>query len=110
LWDETFLTVNQRTESTLWLGFSVVLGTVVTVAVEYVFRRVHPATDLSTGLETRLRSVETLLRQVAKGEGEFQSQKEIELYSSVGTSRLRRIILRAGLPAELTAQMSIAVA
>ncbi len=34
LWDETFLTVNQRTENTLWLGFSVILGTVVTVVVE----------------------------------------------------------------------------
>ena len=49
LWDETYLTVNQRTENTLWLGFSVVVGAAVTVAVEYVFRRVHPMTELTTG-------------------------------------------------------------
>ena len=47
LWDETYLTVNQRTENTLWLGSSVVVGTAVTVAVEYIFRRVHPITELT---------------------------------------------------------------
>jgi|HubBroStandDraft_3_1064219.scaffolds.fasta_scaffold01167_3 multidrug resistance protein MdtO len=110
LWDETFLTVNQRTENTLWLGFSVVLGTVVTVAVEYVFRRVRPATDLNIGIEARLKSVESLLRQIAAGQHEFKFQKEIALYSSVGTSRLRRILLRSGYPPKFIVQMTAAVA
>ena len=110
LWDETFLTVNQRTENTLWLGFSVVLGTVVTVAVEYVFRRVRPATDLNIGIEARLKSVESLLRQIAAGQHEFKVQKEIALYSSVGTSRLRRILLRSGYPPKFIVQMTAAVA
>ncbi len=110
LWDETFLTVNQRTENTLWLGFSVILGTVVTVAVEYVFRRVHPATDLNISIQTRLKSVESLLRQMASGQNDFKFQKEIALYSSVGTSRLRRMLLRSGYPPKFIAQMTAAVA
>lgn len=110
LWDETFLSVNQRTENTLWLGFSVVLGTVVTVAVEYVCRRVHPATDLNIGIQARLKSVESLLRQIAAGQHEFTFQKEIALYSSVGTSRLRRMLLRSGYPPKFIAQMTAAVA
>src|SRR5208282_5110798 len=65
LWDETLLTVNQRTENTLWLGYVVVIGAAVTVAVEYVFRRVHPITDLTQAFESRLRAVEDILRQVA---------------------------------------------
>lgn len=110
LWDETFLTVNQRTENTLWLGFSVILGTVVTVAVEYVFRRVRPATDLNVGIQARLKSVESVLRQIAAGEPQFRTQKEIALYSSVGTSRLRRMLLRSGYPPRFIAQMTAAVA
>lgn len=110
LWDETYLTVNQRTENTLWLGFSVVLGTAVTVAVEYIFRRVHPVTDLTEGIESRLESVAILLRQIAKGQGDFKFQKEIALYSSVGTSRLRRILVRSGYAPEFVVQMNAAVA
>ncbi len=37
-----------------------------------------------------------LLRQIAAGEHEFKFQKEIALYSNVGTSRLRRMVLRSG--------------
>jgi multidrug resistance protein MdtO len=110
LWDETFLSVNQRTENTLWLGFSVILGTVVTVAVEYVFRRVRPATDLNVGIEARLQSVEALLRQIAAGQHELKFQKGIALFSSVGTSRLRRMVLRSGYPVKFVTQMTAAVA
>lgn len=109
LWDQTFLTVNQRTENTLWLGFSVILGTAVTVVVELMFRRVHPMTDLNVGIGTRLRAVESLLRQIAAGEHEFKYQKEIALYSTVGTSRLRRMVNRSGASAKFIAQMTTAV-
>lgn len=110
LWDETFLSVTQRTENTLWLGFSVILGTAVTVAVEYVFRRVHPTTDLTMGVESRLDAAAALLRQISQGEGEFKVQKDIALYSSVGTSRLRRTLLRSGYAHDFVAQMSVAIA
>jgi multidrug resistance protein MdtO len=43
LWDQTYLTVEQRTEDTLWLGGAVIIGCAITVIVEYVFRRVHAA-------------------------------------------------------------------
>jgi multidrug resistance protein MdtO len=111
LWDETFLTVNQRTENTLWLGFSVLVGSAVTVAVEYVFRRVHPMTDVTQALESRLRAVEDVLRQIAADlplGGKLE--KEISLYSALGTSRLRRQLLRSGYPPQVIAQMNVAVA
>jgi multidrug resistance protein MdtO len=110
LWDETYLTVNQRTENTLWVGFSVVVGAAVTVAVEYIFRRVHPTTELTQGLESRLRAVEDILRQIAAdlplGD---KLEKEISLYSATGTSRMRRRLLRSGYPPQLIAQMNVAV-
>ena len=110
LWDETFLTVNQRTENTLWLGFSVLVGAAVTIVVEYIFHRVHPETDLNVGIGTRLRAVESLLRQIGAGEHEFKYQKEIALYSTVGTSRLRRMVNRSGASPRFVAQMTTAVA
>ena len=110
LWDETLLTLNQRTENTLWLGFSVVLGSAVTVAVEYVFRRVHPMTDLTEAVDSRLLSVEQLLRQLAAGQPTFELQKQIARYSSLGTSRLRRMLLRSGYRPRFTTQMSAAIA
>ena len=110
LWDQTLLTVNQRTENTLWLGFSVVVGAAVTVVVEYVFRRVHPITDLTEALEARLLSVEQLLRQVGSGEASFKYQDQIALFSSVGMSRVRRLLNRSGYPRQFIGQMNVAVA
>ena len=110
LWDETYLTVNQRTENTLWLGASVVLGSAVTVAVEYVFRRVHPITELTQALESRLRAVEDVLRQTAADLPlGSKLEKEISQYSALGTSRTRRQLLRSGYPPQLIAQMNVAV-
>jgi multidrug resistance protein MdtO len=109
LWDEAFLSVNQRTENTLWLGFSVILGTVVTVAIEYIFRRVHPTTDLTAGIESRLQSVAGLLRPISAGQQDFKFQKDIALYTNVGTSRLRRMLLRSGYAHDFVAQMNVAI-
>jgi hypothetical protein len=90
LWDETLLTIDARTENTLWLGYSVVIGVAVTVAVEYVFHRVHPITDLTLATESRLQAVEDVLRQIAADlpvSGKLE--KDISLYSALGTSRAR---------------------
>jgi len=109
LWDQTYLTVEQRTENTLWLGGAVIIGCAITVIVEYVFRRVHPVTDLTQGIEDRLQSVEGLLRPIAAGQP-FQFQEKLAQYSAVGTSRLRRTLLRSGLPNQLVAPMNTVVA
>ncbi len=88
-----------------------VLGSAVTVVVEYVFRRVHPITELTQALESRLQAVEEVLRQTAAdlplGD---DLEKQISQYSALGTSRMRRQLLRSGYPPQLTAQMNVAVA
>jgi multidrug resistance protein MdtO len=110
LWDQNLLTVNARTENTLWIGFSVVVGTAVTVAVEYVFRRMHPIMDLTLAIESRLQAVEDVLRQTATDIPVGDNlEKEISLYSALGTSRIRRLLLRSGYPATLSAQINVAI-
>ncbi len=89
---QTTLSVNTRMENTLWLAGVVSLAVVVTIAVEYVFRGVHPASDLKEGIESRLQTVETVLSSAAKDRPlQDEWQKRLALYSTVGTSRLNRL-------------------
>ena len=111
LWDETALNVNVRVESTLWLAFSVVMGSAVTIAVEYVFRRVHPATDLTRGSRLVFKAVEDVLRNVAADVPvDDDREKSISFLAGVGTSRLRRLLLRSGYSDHFISQMNAAVA
>ena len=110
LWDQTNLTIEQRTEDTLWLGGAVIIGCAITVLVEYVFRRVHPVTDITLGIEDRLQSVEQLLRRIASGATTFEFQQKLMQYSNVGSSRLRRTLLRSGLPSQFVGPMNTAIA
>ena len=83
LWDRTTLNVNDRVEGTLWLAGVVAMGVVVTIAVEYVFRRVHPTTDLTEGIEIRLQTVESVLRcAAAERPLDSVSEKRLSLYAS----------------------------
>jgi multidrug resistance protein MdtO len=107
LWDQTTLNVEARMELTLWLVGVVLLAVVVTVAVEYIFRRVHPTTDLTEGIESRLQTLENVLRSAATGQPlDSEWQKKLGLYSTVGISRLRRLILRSAYTSDFKAQMS----
>lgn len=111
LWDETALNVNTRVANTLWLAFCTVLGAGVAIVVEYVFRRFHPTTDLTQGIESRLQAVENVLRHIADDlplDGALE--KNISLYSNVGTSRLRRLLIRSGYSSHFIVQMNAAIA
>lgn len=111
LWDANTVNVNKRIEGTLWLGGLVIIGAAVTVAVEFVFRRVHPTTTLTEGVESRLKAVEEILRDVAADLPiSVQTNKTISQYAGLGTSRLRRLLLRSGYSGHFIAQMSAAVA
>jgi multidrug resistance protein MdtO len=111
LWDRATLNVNDRVEGTLWLAGVVALGVVVTVVVEYVFRRVHPATDLTEGIEARLQTVESVFRcAAAERPLDSVAEKRLSLYASVGVSRLRRLIFRSRYSPHFKAQLGTAVA
>jgi multidrug resistance protein MdtO len=111
LWDQTTLDVNSRLENTLWLAYVVAIGVAVTVAVEYVFRRIHPTTDLTEGIEVRLQTVEHVLRSAATNQVlESEWEKKLSLYATVGVSRLRRLIFRSEYGPHFKSQMSAAIA
>jgi multidrug resistance protein MdtO len=110
LWDRTTIPVEARVENTLWLGGVVAIGIVVAIVVEYVFRSVHPATDLTEGIETRLQTVENVLRSAAAEQPlDSVSEKRLSLFGMVGTSRLRRLIIRSRYSAHFKMQLGTAV-
>ena len=111
LWDQYAVNVNDRVENTLWLAGGVALSMVVTIVVEYVFRGVHPTSDLSEGLAARLQTVEDVLRAVAEDRPlGSEVENRLSLDVSVGTSRLRRLILRSEYSEQLKSQMSAVIA
>jgi multidrug resistance protein MdtO len=110
LWDSS-ANVETRLENTLWLAGVVVLGIMVTIIVEYVFRRVHPVTDLTEGIEIRMQTVESVLRSAATGRPlESEWEKRLSLYATVGISRLRRLIVRSQYSPQFKEQMGTAIA
>jgi multidrug resistance protein MdtO len=110
-WDNNTVNVNTRLENTLWLLGVVALAVVVTIVVEYVFRRAHPTSDLTEGIETRMQTIENVLRSAATEQPlESEWEKRLSMYSTVGTSRLRRLILRSGHSSHFKAQMGTAIA
>jgi multidrug resistance protein MdtO len=111
LWDNNTLNRNTQVENTLWLAGVVALGVVVTIAVEYVFRRAHPVTDLTEGIEGRMQTVEDVLRSAAAERPlECEQEKKLSLYATVGTSRLGRLILRSEYSRHFKTQMGTAIA
>ncbi len=111
LWDRTTLNVNDRVSNTLWLGGVVAIGVVISIIVEYVFRRFHPVTDLTEGIESRLHTVENVLRWAGEEKPlDTALAKSLSLYSSVGPARLRRLILRSQYSQHFKSQMGTAVA
>ena len=110
-WDNNTVDVNTRLENTLWLLGVVALAVVATIVVEYVFRRAHPTTDLTEGIESRMQTIENVLRSAATEQPlESEWEKKLSMYSTVGTSRLRRLILRSGYSSHFKAQMGTAIA
>jgi multidrug resistance protein MdtO len=111
LWDDTTLNRNTQLENTLWLAGAVVLGVVATVVVEYAFRRAHPATDLTEGIEDRMQTVESVLTSAATERPlGSEQEKKLSLYGTVGTSRLSRLILRSEYSRHYQTQMSTVIA
>jgi len=110
LWDNSALDVNTRLENTLWLAGGVALAVAVTIVVEYLFRGVHPASDLNEGMENRMQTVEVVLRCAGEGRPlDPETGKKLSLYSSVGTSRLRRLVLRSDYRSHFKEQMGVAI-
>jgi multidrug resistance protein MdtO len=111
LWDDTTVNVNTRLENMLWVTFSVTVGVVVTVVVEYVFRGIHPINDLTQAIEARLKTMEEVLRAAAEDRRpDGKTEEQLLQFTTVGTSLLRRLLTRSNDSPGFKADMNTGIA
>jgi len=108
---QTPTTAEYRVELTLSQALACVLGTVVTIAVEAVFRSAIPQNDLFKGMDDRLATVQRLIEQYASEQPIFdQGASRLAKYAMVGVNGLRRILARSTYERHYRDQLSALVA
>lgn len=97
--------------NTLWTALAVVVGALITTAVELIARSIYPTDEFTERLADRVRSVEDMTRCIADGKliGESERQR-LAQYAMTGTSALRQQLARSTAGASDTARISAVVA
>jgi len=105
LWDR-ILPSETNVEDTLWLCLAVVIGVVITAAVELVSERRRPGDDVVIPIRDRLSVIERLMIRYAEGAHVDATTKEqIMQFAMRGTSLLRRILRRSDYPIQYSVEM-----
>jgi multidrug resistance protein MdtO len=105
LWDRA-LPSETNVEDTLWLCLSVVIGVVITAAVELVFERRRPGDDVVIPISDRLSAIEKLMICYAEGANiDAATKEQIMQFAMRGTSLLRRILPRSDYSMQYSVEM-----
>jgi multidrug resistance protein MdtO len=95
---------------TLWQVLGALIGAVVTLAVEAVFRAISRDDELKDGLKNRIRTIEAMLQSYAAAKPvDMETGRALAQYAVVGVGSLRRNIARSNLGALERMQMSTLV-
>jgi multidrug resistance protein MdtO len=95
LWDR-HVPAEINVEDTLWLCLAVLIGVVITGAVELAFVRLRPGDEVLLPISERLAAVENLLTCYAEGRAVDPSiERQVIRLETIGTSLLRRILRRS---------------
>jgi multidrug resistance protein MdtO len=110
LWDR-ILPSETNVEDTLWLCLSVVIGVVITAAVELVFARRRSGDDVVMPIGERLSAIERLMSRYAERAYLDAATKEpVIQFAMRGTSLLRRILRRSDSPIQYSVEMGGVIA
>jgi multidrug resistance protein MdtO len=100
-----------KVASILWAVGSLAIGSVVPLLMEIVFAAFRRTDDLTRAITERLAAVEELLAYYLEGRPmDAAARSTIERLAGVGTSRLRRILQRAGYEPQHEQRMAAVVA
>lgn len=95
IWDQ-HIPPQAKVTATLWVVGALTLASVTTVAFELAFEALWPSRDLLRSIAERLSAVEELLCCYADGRPVDQDTvSKLARLSMLGTSRLRRVLLRS---------------
>ena len=109
LWDSG-LRAEQKVVGTLWAIGSLCLANLIVAAVEFVYVHLHPVDQMTMALEERLRCSASVLRSLAVGTRDEASERRITQLAVLGTSRMRRDLLRSDYSSETRQQSSAIIA
>ena len=101
---------NHNVALTLWQVLGALIGAIVTLTVEAVFRALSRDDELKDGLKNRIRAIESMLRSYANDEPlVVENNRALAQYAVVGVGALRRNIARSNVDALERMQMSTLV-
>ena len=108
LWDR-IIPAEQKVEGTLWAIGSLSLSYVMTAALELIFARLTGLDIITTSIVHRLQCTAALLRSWSSGIPDRAQEKQLTRLAVLGTSRMRRDLLRSGYSPEVTQQIDAVV-
>jgi multidrug resistance protein MdtO len=105
LWDR-LVAAETNVEDTLWLCLAVLVGVVLTGAVELAFVRLRRGDEVVLPITERLAAVENLLTSYARARAvDPATQKHLMRLDTLGTSLLRRTLRRSDYSAEYSVEI-----
>src|SRR5258708_20789948 len=109
VWD-MHIPAELKAERTLWAFGQTAIASAITLLVDLAFAGLRPGNDLARPIADRLVAVEELLKSYAADHlGDERTEKEITRLGMVGTSRLRRLLVRSTWPPHYPEQMGALV-
>lgn len=106
LWD-SLAPAEANVELTLWILVSAMVGVAATLAVELVFVRTGPGSEIVLPIANRLAAVRSVLLSYAEDRAPDHATKQTILrMRTVGTSRVRRLLQRSAYSRSYRMQMS----
>ena len=109
LWDSE-IRAEQKVVGTLWAIGSLSLANIIIAAVELIYVRLHPVDQITSALVERLQCAASLLLSLAAGVKDESSELRITQLATLGTSRMRRDLLRSGYSPETNQQQGAIIA
>jgi multidrug resistance protein MdtO len=89
------ISAEQKVDDTLWAIFTLSFASILTALIELMYARFFPLDNLAGELVERLTQVASLLRSLAKGIDDPEARRKVARLAALGTSRMRRDLIRS---------------
>jgi len=108
LWDQR-IRAEQKVVGTLWAIGSLSLAYLITAVIELIYARLYQLDNVTTALVERLQCTAAVLRSWSAGISDQAAEQKLTRLATLGTSRMRRDLLRSDYSGETTQKMGAVV-
>jgi multidrug resistance protein MdtO len=100
----------QKIVNLLWVAGVIAMASIIAAAVQLIFASFYGFEDVKGALIHRLKCTASALRARSLGDVDHRAEQQLAQLALLGTSRMRRDLLRAGYSSELMQQLGTLVA